>query len=142
MKDNSAIPPAPAPTQFAPGLHLLVDHRGGRYLTDPQALETALRGAAEAAGATVLAAHFHHFQPQGCDGDAAQGAAGVTGVLLLAESHISIHTWPETGYAAIDIFVCGQGRAQAAADYLAHALLPDWAQVRAVQRNHFSHPAL
>jgi S-adenosylmethionine decarboxylase len=60
--------------------------------------------AASAAGATVLNSHFHHFGEQ----------QGVTGVLLLMESHISIHTWPEHGYAAIDLFMCGQAQVEAA----------------------------
>jgi S-adenosylmethionine decarboxylase len=60
-------------------------------------IDRALREAAEAAGATILHSHFHHFSPNG----------GVSGVLVLAESHISIHTWPERDFAAIDIFMCG-----------------------------------
>ena len=50
------------------------------------------------------------------------GEGGVTGVLLLAESHLSIHTWPEHGFAAIDIFLCGRLRPEAAKDTLQHAL--------------------
>ena len=118
-------------SDFVPGTHLLIDHRGGRYATDAEKLEEILRGAAEAAGATVLSAHFHGFPDH----------AGVTGMVILAESHISIHTWPEHQYAALDVFVCGQANAQKAADYLARALLPDWSKVTAVQRNHFSHPS-
>ena len=79
------------------GTHLLVDLWGAQTLCDPQAIDTALRAAAEAAGATILHGHFHHFSPNG----------GVSGVLVLAESHISIHTWPERDFAAIDIFMCG-----------------------------------
>ncbi|MDE2007868.1 MAG: adenosylmethionine decarboxylase [Rhodospirillales bacterium] len=79
------------------GTHLLVDLWGARNLTDPAAIDAALREAAEAAGATILHGHFHHFSPNG----------GVSGVLVLAESHISIHTWPERDFAAIDIFMCG-----------------------------------
>ena len=52
---------------------------------------------AEAAGATLLHIHLHRFQPD-----------GVSGVAVLAESHISIHTWPEAGYAALDVFMCGK----------------------------------
>ncbi|MBB05956.1 adenosylmethionine decarboxylase [Pseudooceanicola sp.] len=117
---------------FAPGTHLLIDHRGGAAMTDAAKLEEVMRGAAEAAGATVLSAHFHKFPDR----------AGVTGVLLLAESHISVHTWPEHNYAAFDVFVCGEGTGKAAADFLARALLPDWTQIRAIQRNHFSHPVV
>jgi S-adenosylmethionine decarboxylase len=79
------------------GMHLLLDLWGARNLMDPAFIDVALREAAEAAGATVLHAHFHHFSPNG----------GVSGVLVLAESHISIHTWPERDFAAIDIFMCG-----------------------------------
>jgi S-adenosylmethionine decarboxylase len=79
------------------GMHLLVDLWGARDLRDPAAIDRALREAALAAGATILHGHFHHFSPNG----------GVSGVLVLAESHISIHTWPERDFAAIDIFMCG-----------------------------------
>jgi S-adenosylmethionine decarboxylase len=79
------------------GTHLLVDLWGAQGLCDPQAIDAALRAAATAAEATILHGHFHHFSPNG----------GVSGVLVLAESHISIHTWPERDFAAIDIFMCG-----------------------------------
>ncbi|MGD0104870.1 MAG: adenosylmethionine decarboxylase [Rhodopila sp.] len=79
------------------GTHLLVDLWGASNLCDPDHIDLALRNAAEAAGATVLHGHFHHFSPNG----------GVSGVLVLAESHISIHTWPERDFAAIDLFMCG-----------------------------------
>jgi S-adenosylmethionine decarboxylase len=79
------------------GMHLLLDLWGARNLTDPERIDAALRDAAEAARATILHSHFHHFGPDG----------GVSGVLVLAESHISIHTWPERDFAAIDIFMCG-----------------------------------
>lgn len=79
------------------GTHLLLDLWGAANLTDPELIDHALRDAAEAAGATILHSHFHHFGPDG----------GVSGVVVLAESHISIHTWPERDFAAIDIFMCG-----------------------------------
>ncbi len=79
------------------GTHLLIDLWGATNLCDPDHIDRALREAAEAAGATILHSHFHHFSPNG----------GVSGVLVLAESHISIHTWPERDFAAIDIFMCG-----------------------------------
>jgi S-adenosylmethionine decarboxylase len=63
-----------------------------------------LRAAALAAGARILHGHFHTFGAGG----------GVTGVLLLAESHISIHTWPEERFAAVDIFMCGAARPELA----------------------------
>jgi S-adenosylmethionine decarboxylase len=79
------------------GMHLLVDLWGARHLQNPAFIESALREASEAADATILHSHFHHFSPNG----------GVSGVVVLAESHISIHTWPERNFAAIDIFMCG-----------------------------------
>ena len=68
---------------------------------------------AQAAGATILAAHFHHFG----------AGAGVTGVLLLAESHLSIHTWPEHHFAALDIYLCS-GDIERARSVLENALRP------------------
>jgi S-adenosylmethionine decarboxylase len=79
------------------GTHLLADLWDAENLSDPVHIDTALRAAAERAGATILHSHFHHFTPNG----------GVSGVVVLAESHISIHTWPERHFAAIDIFMCG-----------------------------------
>ena len=79
------------------GAHLFLDMWGARNLDVPVSIEAALRCAARDAGATVLHAHFHRFQASG----------GVSGVVVLAESHISIHTWPERAFAAVDIFMCG-----------------------------------
>ncbi len=79
------------------GTHLLVDLWGAINLADPAHIDAALREAAITAGATILHSHFHHFTPNG----------GVSGVVVLAESHISIHTWPERDFAAVDIFMCG-----------------------------------
>ncbi len=81
----------------APGLHLLVDFWGASHVQDQALIERAMREAAEACGATVLSVALHAF------GD----DAGITGVAILAESHISIHTWPELDYIALDIFMCG-----------------------------------
>ena len=65
-------------------------------LDDEAFIRTTITSAAKGAGATLLNLITHQFQPQ-----------GVTGLALLAESHISIHTWPESGYAAVDVFTCG-----------------------------------
>jgi len=79
------------------GTHLLIDLWGATNLGDPDHIDRALREMAIVSGATILHGHFHHFSPNG----------GVSGVLVLAESHISIHTWPERDFAAIDVFMCG-----------------------------------
>lgn len=79
------------------GRHLLVDLWDARQLTDIDYIEKTLRRSAEAAGATVLSVHLHQFSDSG----------GVSGVAILSESHISIHTWPERDYAALDVFMCG-----------------------------------
>jgi S-adenosylmethionine decarboxylase len=78
------------------GVHLIVDLHGAERLDDIDHIEATLRRCVEAARATLLHVHLHHFQP-----------SGVSGVAVLAESHISIHTWPEVGYAALDVFMCG-----------------------------------
>ncbi len=78
------------------GVHLIVDLCGAERLDDIDHIEATLRRCVAAARATLLHIHLHHFQP-----------SGVSGVAVLAESHISIHTWPEAGYAALDVFMCG-----------------------------------
>ena len=79
------------------GSHLIIDLWQADNLTDLEIIETALREAIDAAGATLLHIHLHEFEANG----------GVSGVAVLAESHISIHTWPERAYAALDVFMCG-----------------------------------
>jgi S-adenosylmethionine decarboxylase len=108
------------------GRHLLLDAHGiaPERLSDAAGIEEVLRGAAAAAGATALFAHFHAFGV----------GQGVTGVLLLMESHISIHTWPEHGYAALDIFMCGHARPERAAEHLLAALAPTSHALRDVAR--------
>ncbi|MEM8929938.1 MAG: adenosylmethionine decarboxylase [Acidobacteriota bacterium] len=73
-----------------------VDCSCGDLLDQPARLRDLLIDAAQRSGATVVGDTFHHFSPQ-----------GVTGVVLLAESHLAIHTWPERAYAAVDLFTCG-----------------------------------
>jgi S-adenosylmethionine decarboxylase len=81
----------------AAGRHLIVDLYGARKLDDIEHVERTLKKCVEAAGATLLHMHLHPLKPTG----------GVTGVAVLAESHISIHSWPESGYAALDVFMSG-----------------------------------
>lgn len=66
-------------------------------LTDRELIERAMNDAAREAGATIVDSVFHLFNPH-----------GVSGVVIIAESHLTIHTWPEFGYAAIDVFTCGE----------------------------------
>jgi S-adenosylmethionine decarboxylase len=108
------------------GLHLLADLHGiaAARLVSCDAIDALLRDAAEAAGATILHSHFHSFGPQ----------QGVTGVLLLAESHISIHTWPEFGFAAADIFMCGDAAPNLALDLIERALQPAQREVKTIER--------
>jgi S-adenosylmethionine decarboxylase len=114
--------PAHRPT----GIHLLADFDGinAGKLVSCDAIDALLRGAAAAAGATILHSHFHSFGP----------GQGVTGVLLLAESHISIHTWPEFGFAAADIFMCGDAAPQLALDVIERALRPAARSVQTIAR--------
>ncbi len=96
------------------GTHLIVDlYQAGR-LDDIDHIEQALRDCVVAAGATLLHIHLHHFEPNG----------GVSGVAVLAESHISIHSWPEHGYAALDIFMCGNANPDACVPVLRDAFSP------------------
>ena len=80
------------------GTHVLLELRDcdPQLLDDLEHIRQGLLNAAEQVGAHVVGESFHQFTPQ-----------GVTGILSIAESHISIHTWPEFGYAAADIFTCG-----------------------------------
>ena len=95
-----SIPSAAAPTPVSDtvGKHCILELYDCNHerLNDESFLRDAITSAAKRAGATLLHLVTHHFEPQ-----------GVTGLALLAESHISIHTWPESGYAAVDVFTCG-----------------------------------
>jgi S-adenosylmethionine decarboxylase len=80
------------------GRHLLIELQDcdKEVLNDLSFLRETMLAAAVACGATVMGESFHRFSPQ-----------GVSGVVVIAESHLSIHTWPEYGYAAVDVFTCG-----------------------------------
>ncbi|WP_112188328.1 adenosylmethionine decarboxylase [Ralstonia sp. GX3-BWBA] len=119
----------------AVGEHLLLDLYGvaPTLLRNAAALEAALRDAADALGATILHAHLHRFDSVRT-GLSAGEQGGVTGVLLLAESHLSIHTWPEHGFAAIDAFMCGTGTTHAARAVFERALAPERVDVRVARR--------
>ena len=106
------------------GRHILIESFGGHAQLDVQALKTLLRQAARAGGANLLSCHMHGFGED----------RGVTGVALLAESHITVHTWPERSYAAFDVFMCGTCDADKAAAVIARAAPGARLSVRALDR--------
>ncbi|MDH5433138.1 MAG: adenosylmethionine decarboxylase [Gammaproteobacteria bacterium] len=100
--------------EFA-GTHLIFDFWGATELDNLSRMEDALRESVAVAGATLLHIHLHHFTPNG----------GISGVAVLAESHISVHTWPERGYAAFDVFMCGDAEPEKTIAVLKRAFLPE-----------------
>ncbi len=79
------------------GIHLLVDLREAKNISNAEETEQILTDAVAACGATLLEVHAHTFSPYN----------GISAIAILKESHISVHTWPEFEYAAADVFVCG-----------------------------------
>ncbi|MGH6871976.1 MAG: adenosylmethionine decarboxylase [Rhizomicrobium sp.] len=96
------------------GSHLIIDLWDAEGLGDRDRIETALIDAVKEAGATLLHIHLHTFSDGG----------GISGVAVLAESHISVHTWPEKGYAAFDVFMCGDAQPRKAMDVFKSAFNP------------------
>ncbi|OAN75500.1 S-adenosylmethionine decarboxylase proenzyme [Jannaschia sp. EhC01] len=107
------------------GTHLIIDLHNAHHLDDQPLIEQTLRAATEATGATLLHLHAHRFSPQ-----------GVTAMAILAESHISCHTWPEINYAAFDIFMCGDTNPHAALPVLKAAFETDDIRVTELHRGH------
>lgn len=107
------------------GAHVLADFWGCQFekLDDAGLLMDCLRQAAKSAQMTILGEESFKFFPQ-----------GFTGLLLLSESHISIHTYPERGYAAIDVYTCGGGMTQKAIDFLKEVLQPTQVNEMLVRR--------
>jgi S-adenosylmethionine decarboxylase len=98
-------------------------------LDDAARLESYFHSAAQTAQVTVLNSQFHEFEPQ-----------GVTGILLLSESHLSFHTWPEHGYCALDLFTCGNPHsARDAVLELANRLAANRVELQTIGRGHV-HP--
>ena len=96
------------------GSHVIIDLWEAKGLDDRERIETALIDAVNAAGATLLHIHLHKFEDGG----------GISGVAVLAESHISVHTWPEKGYAAFDVFMCGDAEPRKAMNVFKRAFNP------------------
>jgi S-adenosylmethionine decarboxylase len=105
------------------GVHLIIDLHGAEGLDDIDLIEATLRRCVSAAQATLLHIHLHHFQPN-----------GVSGVAVLAESHISIHTWPDSGYAALDVFMCGKANPDACIPVLREAFKAKRVEVNEILR--------
>jgi S-adenosylmethionine decarboxylase len=105
------------------GVHLIVDLHGAEGLDDIDLIEATLRRCVDAAQATLLHIHLHHFQPN-----------GVSGVAVLAESHISIHTWPDARYAALDVFMCGKASPDACIPVLREAFKAERVDVSEILR--------
>ena len=93
------------------GTHLVIDLFGAKHLGDLDIVKSALKGCVEAAGATLLHSHLHHTIP----------GKGVSGVAVLRDGHISVHSWPDAGYAAFDVFLGGNTRPHAIVDVLKQA---------------------
>jgi S-adenosylmethionine decarboxylase len=106
------------------GDHLLVELWDAHRLSDAAFIERTLAAAARAAEATVLHSYYHPFGE----------GQGVSGVTILAESHISIHTWPERGYAAIDVFMCGDCDPRLTLPVLERAFRPGRVETRLFKR--------
>jgi S-adenosylmethionine decarboxylase len=106
------------------GDHLLVELWDADCLGDAPYIQAALERAARAAQATVVHSHYHPFGE----------GMGVSGVTILAESHISIHTWPERGYAAIDVFMCGNCDPLLTLPVLEEAFRPGRVETHLIQR--------
>ena len=96
------------------GSHLIIDLYEAKRLDDLDHISETLTLCVAAAGATLLHMHLHPFEPNG----------GISGVAVLAESHISIHSWPERHYAALDIFMCGDAEPERCIDILRNAFRP------------------
>ena len=90
------------------GMHVIVDLYDAKHLDDISYIEGVMRECIRQCGANLLHIHLHHFSPNG----------GVTGVAVLSESHISVHTWPERSFAAFDIFMCGLAKPELAVEIL------------------------
>ena len=107
------------------GRHLLVEYTGcdPNVLDDLKRIETLMNEAATAARTRIVASVFQPFEPQ-----------GVTGVVVVEESHLSIHTWPECGYAAVDFFTCGESMPERAHEVLVAGLKAEFAELMHVER--------
>lgn len=106
------------------GTHLLVDLWGAQKIDDLKHVESAIREAVIASQATLLHIHLHHFTPNG----------GISGVAVLAESHISVHSWPERQYVAFDVFMCGRAQPEQTIDVFKRYFTPEKMDIKTLLR--------
>ena len=110
-------------TKYA-GIHLIAEFWGGKVIENSREIERILIESAKRGGNTPLKVTIHKFSPQ-----------GITGVVLLAESHIALHSWPEIDYLAIDIFTCGEkAMPQKALECLKEKFQPKRVQIQKIKR--------
>ncbi len=110
-------------TKYA-GIHLIAEFWGGKIIEDPKEIEKILILAAKKANNTPLEVTIHKFSPQ-----------GITGVVLLAESHIALHAWPEINYVGVDIYTCGEkANPFKALEYLQEEFHPQKVELKQIKR--------
>ncbi|MFT6557232.1 adenosylmethionine decarboxylase [Sneathiella sp.] len=105
------------------GTHLIVDLWKATGLNDKELIESTLTECVHVSGATLLHFHIHQFEPN-----------GLSGVAVLAESHISFHSWPDKGYMALDIFMCGKTEPHKCIPLLKKAFQPETVQINEIKR--------
>ena len=110
-------------TAYHAGTHLIIELKRARGLDDQARIERAFHACIAATGSTLLHIHLHRFEPH-----------GVSGVAVLAESHITVHTWPELGYGAFDVFMCGRADPWKAVDVLARVFETQDVEVKEIRR--------
>ncbi len=108
------------------GTHMVADFWGAKEIMTEKELSELLLGAAKEAGAYPLQTAIHRFEPR-----------GITGAVILSESHIALHTWPERDYTAIDVFTCGKADPRRAIAYFERILKPVRTEIRTMRRGSF-----
>ena len=106
------------------GSHILLDLWNTEFDNSIKFLKKIIRESIKVSGATLLHMHLHRFGKE----------QGISGVAILAESHISVHTWPERNFLAFDIFMCGDTRPELAAKYLIQILNPKKKLIKLIKR--------
>ena len=106
------------------GIHLIAEFWYGKVIEDSEEIKKILIEAVKRANNTPLEVAIHKFKPQ-----------GITGIVLLAESHVAIHTWPEINYVAIDIYTCGdKAYPKRALEYLKKKFQPKKVEIKILKR--------